>query len=265
MFAPGAPPPGRPRCSSLAALAPSRSPRATASSKNQGLVPHAECTSINRSNSRVMPVENRSPPTDMRDQQIGIGILVVCGVQLGDRPRLRNGRRRRHALMPFQRARQRGVVAEEHDVVIAPDAGGSAPLDAGIADQSTVVVDVATGRDDVGPDIVGDLKVVGGVADHVQRADVASVGQVPRACPGCLPCRWNAHADQRKVLAARGSRRSDRDSTFLRRSRRIRSVRRTSMQRCSAGTVTVAAAQPVGREVCSTRRSSRPLEPARRR
>ena len=112
----------------------------------------------------MVPVQDRPAPTDVRDQQIGVGILVVRGVELRDRPRLGHWRGRRHSLMPFEGPRQSCVLAEEDNVVVTAHARRSAPLHAGKTHQPIVLVGVGARQDDIGPHVIGDLKVVGGVA-----------------------------------------------------------------------------------------------------
>src|SRR5271168_1844256 len=91
----------------------------------------------------VVPVEDRPAPADMGYQQVGLRILLVGGVELRDRPRLRDGCATGHSLMPLQGTGDGGVLAEENDIVVASDARGAAPFDTGIAHESAVMRGVA--------------------------------------------------------------------------------------------------------------------------
>src|ERR1700677_4108946 len=108
------------------------------------------------------------------------GILVVSGVKPGDRPSLRYGSGAgRHALMPFEATGEGGVLTEEHDIVVAADSGGPAPLDARVAHELAVLRYRPARGDRVSPGLVGDLEIVGGVSQHVEGADVAAVPKIP--------------------------------------------------------------------------------------
>lgn len=63
--------------------------------------------------------------------------------------------------------------------MVAAGAGGTAPLHSGVADKCAVLGDLPARPDDVVPRVVGDLKVVGGIAKYVERGDIARVVQIP--------------------------------------------------------------------------------------
>jgi hypothetical protein len=127
----------------------------------------------------MMPVEHRPAATDVGNEQIRLRILLVGRVEFGDGPGSRNRLRRGHARAPLQGPGQRRVVAQENDIVVATRASGAAPFDAREANELALLGRRAAPGDSIGPGLVGDLKVVGGISQHIECADLAAVRQVP--------------------------------------------------------------------------------------
>ena len=134
-----------------------------------------------------MPIEIGAPSADMRDQQVAFGIVRVNVPEIFQRPDRRLDGAALHFRVPFERPRrlagaverELGLAAvQEDDVVVAAGAGVAAPFRPGEADELAFGVQAVDQVDGGVPVLLGDVEVVGGVAEHVEAGDIASVGEI---------------------------------------------------------------------------------------
>src|SRR5882672_141802 len=99
----------------------------------------------------MVPVGNVAPASDVRHDEVVLGIVAIREPQLLDRPAPEVDRRPLHVLVPAERAvmlafgvvRKIGFAAvEEDDVVVAARGGAAAPFLYGIADELSVPVEL---------------------------------------------------------------------------------------------------------------------------
>src|SRR5450830_1321212 len=135
---------------------------------------------------RMMPVEVAPTPADMRHHQVTFRVFRIRGVQLVHRP----GARLDGAggeLVPFERAHQPPLVVErelgfsimqEHHIAVAASAGVAAPFGAGVTHEAARFVEFMNQLDRLVPALLGDVEVVGGVAEDIKAGDITAVTEV---------------------------------------------------------------------------------------
>ncbi len=141
---------------------------------------------------RVMPVEAATTSADVGHHQMPFGVLGIGGVQLVHRP----GPRLDGAggeLVPLEGAHQPPLVVEgelglavmqEHHVAVAARTRVATPLGAGITNKSPRFVEFVDQLDRLVPALLGDIEVVGGVAEYIEPGDIATVAEVVQGVVG---------------------------------------------------------------------------------
>src|SRR6266704_4524507 len=142
---------------------------------------------------RVMPVGDIAASADVGHDQMVLRVVTIGEPQLLDRPAAEIDSGTFHVFVPGEGAvvfalaviRELGLLSvQEHDVMVAARGRAAAPFLPRVTPQFAVLVKFLHGFDAEFPVGVSDLKVVRGVADHVESGDIAAVCSVVSGAVG---------------------------------------------------------------------------------
>src|SRR5712692_891641 len=135
----------------------------------------------------MMPVKITASPTDMWYQQVTLRVMDISGIEFLYRPGTRLDGPRFHVFVPFKRTHDIACLIErklgyttmqEYHIMVTASTGVAVPFRTGITHKFAVLVDLIDEFDRLVPACLGNIEVVGGIAQHIKPGDVTPIGQV---------------------------------------------------------------------------------------